>query len=332
MPKKYRVDWPQEVANAILTKCHHRCCICVEHRRVSNIHHIDEDPSNSVESNGVGLCGECHPDVHTKSSMRRNITPAQISQYKKKWEEACGNLSVHLAGRAHEFSEGYYINVHRLESLYQRSVGRSLLSGMPHQPVAGSGVYNTLWNNSLNSLTWVQLAENRSYFESCAREVLPFVSAIDLNLIEVGAVDAKDKIGSLVAFSCQFLGHDIPDESELVQTLGSIDGPPPTMRRTIRDHENQDVFETCLMLDMQYMFASSAFIHFAEQGYWCGLARIVKIRDGVGSNDGIYSRVQLVLSPICIGIPLGYGYVSRTPGDATNPDERYLELGLSAAD
>ncbi|MGV2288811.1 hypothetical protein AAHK20_08840 [Trinickia sp. YCB016] len=231
-----------------------------------------------------------------------------------------------------DFSESYYINVHRLDSLYSRVMGESLFSEIPHQPLAKDGAYNTLWNNSANSLTWVQLAENRSYFEACARNVLPSIVAIDLNLIEVGAVRAKDKNGAIVAFSCQFRGHDIPEESELIEALGSIDGPPPTMRREIRDDDNQEIFETCMMLDMQYMYASSAFIHFSEDGYWCGLARVVSVREGVGSNDGIYSRTQLVLSPICIGIPLGYDYVSRIPSESIDPDEQYVVLPLSMAD
>ena len=36
-----RVAWPKSVATAILTKCHLRCCVCPEHRRIADIHHID---------------------------------------------------------------------------------------------------------------------------------------------------------------------------------------------------------------------------------------------------------------------------------------------------
>lgn len=332
MPKNNRVSWPIDVASEILTKCHHRCCICPEHRRVSDIHHIDEDPSNSIESNGIGLCKECHSDVHTTSTMRRNITADQLKIYKERWEATCRDLSLNLISRAGECSEFYYVNVHRLDSECRRSLGCEIFKNIPHKPVVRDGCYNSLWSNPRNTLSWVQLAENRSYFECCTRELLSRVTAIDLNLIEVGAVDARQRIGSLVSFSCQFFGHDIPDESELTETSGQVEGPPPTMRRFVRDHEDQTVYETCMMLDPQYLFVSSAFIHFAEQGYWCGLARIIKVRDGIGSNDGIYSREQLVLSPIFIGIPLGYEYVSPMSGDAVDPDKCYRELSLSVAE
>ena len=68
-----REAWPKDVATSILVKCHFRCCVCPDHRRIADIHHIDGDHSNSIEANGVALCKECHSDAHSTSTMRRNL-------------------------------------------------------------------------------------------------------------------------------------------------------------------------------------------------------------------------------------------------------------------
>lgn len=323
MPKQKRIDWPTSIANSVLVKCHHRCCVCPEHRRVSNIHHIDEDPSNSVESNAIGLCGECHPDVHGKSTMRRNITPGQLAIYKEHWEKSCKDLTLQLQGNAKAFSTSYYINAHRLSELYQEVFGRSLFTNLPHKVIQTAGSYNTLWANSKNSLPWTDLAENRSYLESCLRDTIPRLATRDLNLIELGAIDQSQNIGTLVGFSCQFNGKDIPDQGELVEGCGDINGPAPTMRRVVTDNQNFKIFETCMMLDMQYMFADSAFTAFSEDGIWTGIARLIKSREAVGSNDGHFLRDQLILSPISICNPRSHNYVGAK---STDPELQYLTL------
>lgn len=326
MTKEKRVDWPPSIANSVLVKCHHRCCVCPEHRRVSNIHHIDEDPSNSVESNAVGLCGECHPDVHSKSTMRRNITPAQLVIYKEKWEKSCKNLTLQLQVNAKSFGSCYYINAHRLNDLYQEVFGQSLLTNLPHKVIQTAGNYNTLWVNSKNSLPWTDLVENRSYLESCLRKITRNITMRDLNLVELGAIDASENIGTLIGFSCEFHGKDIPDQRELVDGCGVINGPAPTMRRVVIDNQNGKIFETCMMLDMQYMFADSAFIAFSEHGLWTGIARLIKSREAVGSNDGHLLRNQLILSPISICNPRSHDYVTRIAAESTDPELQYLTL------
>jgi len=258
--------------------------------------------------------------------MRRNITPEQLVIYKENWEKSCKNLALQLQSNAKSFDSSYYINAHRLNELYEEIFGQSLLINLPHKVMQTPGSYNTLWANSKNSLPWTDLAENRSYLESCLRKITRNITIRDLNLIELGAIDPSQNIGTLVGFSCQFHGKDIPDQRELVEGCGIFNGPAPTMRRTIIDNKNGKIFETCMMLDMQYMFADSAFITFSEDGLWNGIARLIKFRTGVGSNDQEFLREQLILSPISICNPKSHNYVSHILAKSTDPDLQYLNL------
>jgi hypothetical protein len=290
--------------------------MCPEHRRVANIHHIDGDHANSVENNAVGLCGECHPDVHTKQQMRRNITPDQLRIYKRKWIEKCQNIDGYLRSNINQFRSFYYINVHRLDSLYREQGRSSFLRDVPNPYPLQDGHYNTLWANSKNSLDWVRLAENRAFFEERLFEITADLTIFDINLFEVRAIDLEDKAGCLVGFSCQFIGRDIPYQSELIETCGGLTGPSPTMRREVMDAvETESITETCLMLDPTYMYSDSAFIQFSEHGIWNGFGRIIKCRD-TGSNDGHLERRQIVVSPICIGTPVDHSRYSQIPASA----------------
>lgn len=326
MVKEHRVNWPPSVADSILTKCHHRCCICAEHRRVSNIHHIDQNPANSVEENGVGLCGECHADVHSTSSMRRNITPDQVKLYKKNWITTCDSLSLFLQSNGTVVNSYYYMNVHRLEELFQEFENRSVFTNLPYRYSTQSGHYNSLWSNSKNSLNWTDLAQNRNYFEKCLKAIIPKLQTCDINLIELGAVLPEEWVGKLVSFACQFIGKDIPDQQELIDGLGRIDGPPPTMRRTITNFEEQSVFETCMMIDPTYMYADSSFNCFSENGIWSGIGGVIKYRDAVGSCDGPLLRTQLVISPICIGTPVSKKRISQVSATDKEPQKSYNNL------
>ena len=230
-----RKKWPLEVSRSILTKCHFRCGVCPEHRRIADIHHIDGDNSNSVEMNGIALCKLCHTDAHTTSSMQRNLKSDHLREFKMKWEETCEKLARSLTYGDSSITNVYYMNVHRLDALLRELGEKSVLTSIPHKLPDTQGSYNTLWANPANPLNWQQLLENRNYFESRLNDGLDKLSTIELALLEVGAVDANAHVGGLVNFDCKFIGQDIPDQNELVQSCGQIVGPVPTMRREIND-------------------------------------------------------------------------------------------------
>lgn len=321
-----RTSWPTDVSRAILTKCHFRCCVCPQHRRVADIHHIDGDNSNSVEENGVALCKECHTDAHTTSTMQRNLQPEHLRQFKANWEERCESLAKSLAISGPRLGNVYYMSVHRLDALLRDIGEESVLVGIPHQQQSGPGAYDTLWANPKNPLNWSQLLDNRNHFEFRLNNALEKLSLIDLSLLEVGAVEAGAHTGGLVYFECQFIGHDIPDQNELIENEGRIEGPPPTMRRELIDPSGERVMETCMMLDSRYMYADSSFTQFSEDGVWSGIARLTRFREGVGSHDRHMLRDQIVLTPICICTPARNVQMEIVRSGNADPEQQYLRL------
>lgn len=258
--------------------------------------------------------------------MRRNITEDQVRKYKREWIEKCKDVDLFLRSNVNEFRGVYYLNVHRLDSLYRECRSASFLSDVPHPYPTQDGNYNTLWMNRKNSLDWMKLAENRSFFEERLFEIIPELTIYDINLFEIGAILPDDKLGQLVGYSCQLIGKDIPGQTELVESNGEIGGPYPTMRRQVTDVATECVVETCLMIDPNYMYADSSFLHFSEHGLWNGFGRIVKCREAVGSNDGPLLRKQIVVSPICIGTPVDHSRTSRIAADAMDADQQHQKL------
>lgn len=299
-----RIALPKEIKNKILIEVHHRCCICVEHRKVANIHHIDENHSNNNYDNLVALCAECHADLHTKSTMRTNITNEQVRKYKEIWKDKCNDLEEKLKINSDIVSQYYYINVHRLDTIFKAITGSSLIANAPYRFKESCDYYNTLWHNSKSSLGWMELAELRQYFSECASYVMDNCQSINLSLLELNAYVLDELKGGLISFSCQFIGKDIPDQTELVINKGLIEAPPGTLRRELEDSSEDIIVETCMLLDNKYYFSDSAFIHFSEHGMWNGLGIVGSYRSGIGSNDGYKLRNQLIVSPICIGTPL----------------------------
>jgi len=78
MTKKERTEIPPEVAAQILFESDRTCCVCRERRRPVQIHHLDEDPSNSVSENLCVLCFDCHLDTQVRGGFNRKLDAAQI--------------------------------------------------------------------------------------------------------------------------------------------------------------------------------------------------------------------------------------------------------------
>jgi len=258
--------------------------------------------------------------------MRRGITSGQVLAYKHAWIAKCADVDKFLRSNLNGFRNLYYLNVHRLDSLYRENHRDSFLPGVPHPYPDQNDRLNTLWPNPKNSLDWISLGENRAYFEDRLTEIVGQIRLVDVNLIEAQAVDTEGLVGKLVGFSCQFIGHDIPDQAELIESNGMISGPAPTMRREMIDQASQSVTETCLMLDCNFMYADSSFIQFSEAGTWNGFGRLMKCREAIGSNDGHLLRRQIVVSPICIGTPIDHDYTTGITAKAIGADSQHQSL------
>ena len=245
-----RLSIPESIADRIVTAARHRCCVCPEHRRIAHIHHMDGDSSNNADNNLVGLCTECHADAHTSSNMRRSISATQLNIYRDLWNEQCAAIPHRLA--AEPLSAYYYINIERVAPLMERHLGQNLAKDAPIWFKGGKGRYNCLWANKYNSLDWNQLLELRQYLEESVGKLAPYLTPLDLSLLERGQIPSEMWQGEYLAFRCTLSGRDVPDQSQLVDCRGDLDGPPATLRREYISNDDDYVFETCMLLNPRF--------------------------------------------------------------------------------
>jgi Protein of unknown function (DUF3298) len=85
MPRKERSEIPAEVAARVLFLSDRTCCVCREGRKPIQIHHLNEDPSNSEEANLAVLCLECHRDTQIRGGFDRKLDAHQIVLYREDW-------------------------------------------------------------------------------------------------------------------------------------------------------------------------------------------------------------------------------------------------------
>jgi len=86
--KKYRKHdkIPDDLVAKMMLESRRTCNLCWQ-KQAAHTHHILPlaDGGDNVEDNLILLCNECHPEVHTRRSMARNITPATLRLYKETW-------------------------------------------------------------------------------------------------------------------------------------------------------------------------------------------------------------------------------------------------------
>ena len=80
-----RIPIPGELAAKVLYASDRTCCICRSEQDHTQIHHIDEDPSNNTYSNLAVICLHCHSDAHTKGAFVRGLNPELIRLYNSSW-------------------------------------------------------------------------------------------------------------------------------------------------------------------------------------------------------------------------------------------------------
>ena len=85
MPKR-RIRLPDQLAEEVLFRANHTCCICLQAGKDVQIHHIDEDPSNNIAENLAVLCLDDHSKVTGTPGLGRKYTTAEVRRYKVTWE------------------------------------------------------------------------------------------------------------------------------------------------------------------------------------------------------------------------------------------------------
>jgi hypothetical protein len=84
---KERPPLPLGVADEVLYRNEHTCCICHAPRKHVQIHHIDGNPSNNKAANLAVVCLDCHSLVTSAHGFGRQYRPGEVRRYKKTWEQ-----------------------------------------------------------------------------------------------------------------------------------------------------------------------------------------------------------------------------------------------------
>jgi len=85
--KPEREPIPSDVAAKVLFLSDQTCCKCREHGKSVQLHHIDGDRSNSVESNLAVLCLQCHDETEITGGFGRKLNQPLVIQYRNDWYE-----------------------------------------------------------------------------------------------------------------------------------------------------------------------------------------------------------------------------------------------------
>jgi isopentenyldiphosphate isomerase len=83
--KKPRIRIPDDIVAELYYISDRTCCVCTEKGKPTQIHHIDENPSNNIIENLAILCLGCHNDTQVKGGFGRKLNSAQVIKHKTEW-------------------------------------------------------------------------------------------------------------------------------------------------------------------------------------------------------------------------------------------------------
>lgn len=120
---------PQSIANDLLEKSNHTCCVCKGIKGQSVIiHHIipyETSQDNSYQNLAV-LCPSDHDRAHRPSGLSLSLSAEEVRRLKGEWEDAINTHNITVASGITELDSGSidYINIPRIEELCIRLFGR----------------------------------------------------------------------------------------------------------------------------------------------------------------------------------------------------------------
>ena len=84
---KYRAPIPPGVADEVLFRSNHTCCLCMTPRKDVQIHHIDGKPGNNHLANLAVVCLDCHSLVSGTRGLGRQYAAGEVRKHKRAWEQ-----------------------------------------------------------------------------------------------------------------------------------------------------------------------------------------------------------------------------------------------------
>lgn len=81
---------PPVVAARVLFLSDRTCCVCRAKGKPVQIHHMDENSSNSSPENLAVLCLECHTETQVRGGFHRKLDSEQVLLYRNDWLRVVG--------------------------------------------------------------------------------------------------------------------------------------------------------------------------------------------------------------------------------------------------
>lgn len=86
MASSRRKRVPALVADEVLFRADHTCCICRVRGKDVQIHHIDGNAANNKPANLAVVCLDCHSKVSGSRGLGKSYTPGEVRRYKRSWD------------------------------------------------------------------------------------------------------------------------------------------------------------------------------------------------------------------------------------------------------
>lgn len=84
---KPRTPIPVDLSVEVLFASDRTCCVCRERGKSTQIHHLDEDPTNHVFDNLALVCLQCHDETQTRGGFGKHLTEPVVRRYRDEWLE-----------------------------------------------------------------------------------------------------------------------------------------------------------------------------------------------------------------------------------------------------
>jgi hypothetical protein len=104
--RKQKQAIPVDLAAHVLFKADRTCCVCRTAGKPVQIHHIDENPSNSIERNLAVLCFDCHTDTQVRGGFHRKLDADQVILYRDDWTQVVALRRAVVDARGVAASDG----------------------------------------------------------------------------------------------------------------------------------------------------------------------------------------------------------------------------------
>ena len=82
---KQRTSIPNDLVAEVLFASDSTCCVCRERGKQTQIHHINENPSNNAVENLAVLCLDHHNQTQIKGGFGRKLTALVVTKYRDEW-------------------------------------------------------------------------------------------------------------------------------------------------------------------------------------------------------------------------------------------------------